>query len=148
MSIAAMKHHNCPTCTCTDPVPADPPVANKVSFADFTEANDVGDEILLRGQPGKRSAVAPPDVAQAARAGDRIQGNAGELADEYGPIDEICASGCDVHLEQMGVDCFWLGLTRGTEELHLKIFKRGKSIHAEITHQEGFGLRAIAGKTP
>ena len=89
---------------------------------------------------------APPDVAQAARVADRIQVNAGVLADEYGPIDEICASGCDVHLEQLGADCFWLGLTRGTEELHIKIFKRGKSIHAEITHQEGFvaALRTIA----
>ena len=46
--------------------PIAPPFFSKASFADFTDANDVGDEILLHGQPGKCRA-APPDVAQAAR---------------------------------------------------------------------------------
>lgn len=34
-------------------------------------------------------------------------------------IDEICLSGVNFHLEQMDEDCYWIGLTRGKDMLHV-----------------------------
>ena len=43
---------------------------------------------------------------------DRILYNRPPIAADPGEIDELVASNCDVHIEQMAENCWWISLRR------------------------------------
>lgn len=48
-----------------------------------------------------------------------------------GTLDEVCAHGAFVHLEQMDDDQWWLGIDVGGRSLHVNLWtKRNTRIHA------------------
>ena len=65
--------------------------------------------------------------------------NQPEMRTVYGDIDELLATGCDVHLEQRSERGFCLILTRGDEELRVNIYAPGRGkVHARVEVDEGF----------
>lgn len=70
---------------------------------------------------------------------DRITLNPGDLRKQYGDLDELFVTGCDVHLEQLSEHGFCLILTRGEEEMRVNIFAKGTGkVHARVDVDEGF----------
>lgn len=70
---------------------------------------------------------------------DRLALNPPEMRPVYGDLDELFATGCDVHLEQLSERGFCLILTRGDEELRVNIYAPGRGrVHARVEVDEGF----------
>lgn len=70
---------------------------------------------------------------------DHLALNSPEMRQVYGDLDELCVTGCDVHLEQLSERGFCLILTRGDEELRVNIFAPGRGkVHARVEVDEGF----------
>ena len=70
---------------------------------------------------------------------DRISNNPPDMHQTYGDLDELFATGCDVHLEQMSEHGFCLILTRGEEEMRINIFAPGRGrVHARAEIDAGF----------
>jgi hypothetical protein len=58
-------------------------------------------------------------------------------------IDEVCLSGVDLHLEQMGRDSYWIGVSRGADILHIDI-KGMRSGRLRVrVRDEGFGAAVL-----
>lgn len=63
-------------------------------------------------------------------------------------IDEIVLSGVNFHLEQMGEDCYWIGLTRGRDMLHID-FSINSSGRLWLTvRDEGIGAAVVRDRQP
>lgn len=53
-----------------------------------------------------------------------------------GTLDEVVASGCDFHLEQLGNGDWWMSITSGGQCVHVNLSTRlDADIHADV-HQE------------
>ena len=48
--------------------------------------------------------------------------------DHQGNLDEIVAAGCFVHLEQLADNEWWLGITKGSERLSVRLTTRRATI--------------------
>lgn len=52
-----------------------------------------------------------------------------------GSMDEVIASPCSFHIEQMDTGHWWIGVQKGTEFVHINLHSRGK-IKATVFTEE------------
>lgn len=53
-----------------------------------------------------------------------------------GSVDEIVAKGCDVHIEQMDHDHFWMQIGNEVFGLYASMLPGTKKLRIELTHTE------------
>ena len=59
----------------------------------------------------------------------------GQLPDGRPALDEIVASGANVHLEQMAHDHWWMGLEAGGKYFHLNFGVQGERLWVHLSDQ-------------
>lgn len=50
--------------------------------------------------------------------------------DEDGSLDEVVATGCDFHLEQMGGNMWWMSVSSGGSTIHVTLSTKNEEIKA------------------
>lgn len=63
-------------------------------------------------------------------------------------IDEIVLSGVNFHLEQMDGDCYWIGLTRGKDMLHIDFGINSSGRLWLTVRDEGIGAAVVRDSQP
>lgn len=54
--------------------------------------------------------------------------------DEDGDLDEVIATGCDFHLEQMAGNMWWMSVSCGGREVHVTLSTKNAEIKASVTN--------------
>jgi hypothetical protein len=66
--------------------------------------------------------------------GESNQSGIGLRLNGWGGLDEVVATGADVHLEQMSDNLWWLGVMKGREEVRVVLSARGR-INANVERE-------------
>lgn len=66
-----------------------------------------------------------------------IRKNDDGLINEYGPIDEIIAKGCSIHLEQMDKNAWYLGIDASDgSHWHFWLGSKNRNCRVVVRHTE------------
>lgn len=66
-----------------------------------------------------------------------------------GSVDEICIKNCDVHLEQLGQESWWMGIGTGRrhgkfgnrkEMMHVNLFSKNLKAHVDVNCETEDGI--------
>jgi hypothetical protein len=55
-----------------------------------------------------------------------------EIRYDDGKLDEIVATGCDLHLEQLSGNMWWMSVTAGGRTVHVNLSAKSQVIRASV----------------
>ena len=57
-----------------------------------------------------------------------------EIRYDDGQLDEIVATGCDLHIEQLGGNMWWMSIEVGGRMIHVHFSTKSQTIKASVTN--------------